>query len=89
MPSSSPDPYETLEREPRSSAWVWLGYLVLYAIAIPWYWPVGFRGPLILGLPTWVAVTLMAVVALALWTNLVIRRCWIDWGDETEDAAGE
>ena len=43
MPSSSPDPYETLEREPRSSAWGWLGYLVLYAIAIPWYWPVGFR----------------------------------------------
>ncbi|MBT3343645.1 MAG: hypothetical protein HN712_30035 [Gemmatimonadetes bacterium] len=78
---TSTDPLDVLEREPRKSAWVWWGYLVLYAIAIPWYWPAGYRGPLVLGLPTWVAVTLVAIVALALWTNFVIYRCWIDHGD--------
>ncbi len=83
------DPLESLEREPRQSGWVWWGYLVLYAIAIPWYWPAGYRGPLVLGLPLWVAVTLGALVALALWTNLVIRRCWIDHGENEVEGAGD
>ena len=62
--------------EPRRHALVWLVYAGLYAIAIPWYWPDGYRGPLILGLPTWTAVSLGATLALAAWTAFVVFRYW-------------
>lgn len=84
MATDFTDLFPSLEREPRRFAWVWWGYLILYAIAIPWYWPAGYRGALVLGLPTWVAVTLAAVVGLALWTSLVIHRCWIDRSDSED-----
>ena len=60
--------------EPRKIRYIWLVYLLLYALAIPWYWPEGYRGPLILGFPLWVAVSLGAVLLLAAWTVWVIRR---------------
>ena len=62
--------------EPRQVWWLWLVYALLYAVAIPWYWPADFRGPLILGLPLWVVVTLVAVFALSLWTLFAITRYW-------------
>ena len=64
------------EVEPRKVWWLWPVYALLYAVAIPWYWPDAYRGPLILGLPLWVVVTLVAVFALALWTWLAIARYW-------------
>ena len=63
--------------EPRKIRYIWLVYLLLYALAIPWYWPEGYRGPLILGFPLWVAVSLGGVLLLAVWTVWVIRRYWI------------
>jgi hypothetical protein len=65
-------------REPRQVTWIWLVYLFLFNLAIPWYWPAGFRGPLVAGLPTWVAVTIAAVVLLAIWTGFVIHYFWDD-----------
>jgi hypothetical protein len=73
---------EELVREPRGHPWLWLVYLLLYAVAIPWYWPAGYRGPLILGLPLWMAVTLLTVLALAGWTGWVISRYWNTGGEE-------
>ena len=74
--------YEELVREPRKVRWVWLVYLLLYAIAIPWYWPAGYRGPLVAGFPLWVVVTLSAVLLLACWTAWVIAHYWRDRGGE-------
>ena len=68
--------------EPRSHPIVWVVYALLYAVAIPWYWPKGYRGALIFGLPTWAAVSLAATLALAVWTAFVIHRYW----DEGESA---
>ena len=65
-------------REPRQFTWIWLVYLLLFAVAIPWYWPAEFRGPLVAGLPTWVAVTIAAVFLLAVWTGCVILFFWDD-----------
>ncbi len=62
--------------EPRRVWWLWVVYAVLYAVAIPWYWPEGYRGPLVFGLPLWVGVTLLSVLALGLWTLLFITRFW-------------
>jgi hypothetical protein len=68
--------FSALKSEPRKVRWIWLVYLALYAVAIPWYWPAGYRGPLLLGFPLWVAVTLTAVATLAAWTVWVIHRYW-------------
>ena len=78
MTSDHPDreDYPGLEREPRRVRWVWLVYLLLYAVTIPWYWPAGFRGPLVAGFPLWVAVSLAGVATLAGWTGWVIHRYW-------------
>ncbi len=65
-----------LTDEPRRHPIVWVVYAMLYAIAIPWYWPEGYRGALIFGLPTWAAVSLAATLALAVWTAFVIHRYW-------------
>lgn len=69
---------EEVRLEPRRRTWIWLVYAALYALAIPWYWPVGYRGPLVAGLPLWVFVSLLAVLALALWTAWVVVICWRD-----------
>ncbi len=68
--------YEEIDEEPRSKPWVWVVYLLLFAVAIPWYWPVGSVGRVVMGVPLWVAVTLGSVVLLALWTVFVITRYW-------------
>ena len=69
-------PVEGLGDEPRRHPLIWVVYLLLFAVAVPWYWPTGYRGPLVLGLPLWAAVSLGAVVLMALWTGFVIRRWW-------------
>ena len=79
---------EEVEREPRRRAWIWLVYAALYAVAVPWYWPKGYRGPLVAGLPLWVFVTLLAVLALALWTARVLSTYWQECseGEGADDA---
>ncbi len=72
------DSQKQLVSEPRKTGYVWIVYLLLYALAVPWYWPAGYRGPLVLGFPLWVAVSLGAVLLLAAWTGFVIHRYWID-----------
>jgi hypothetical protein len=67
-----------LRSEPRRKPWVWLVYALLLALAIPWYWPAGYRGPLLLGFPLWAAATVLCVVLLAGWTCWVIAACWRD-----------
>ena len=68
--------------EPRKVGYIWIVYLLLFAVAVPWYWPADYRGPLVLGFPLWVAVSLAAIALLAAWTAWVINRYWI----EAEDA---
>ena len=70
------DLFKELIQEPRKIRWIWLVYFFLYFVASPWYWPTGYSGPLILGLPLWVVVSISCVILLACWTCLVIFRYW-------------
>ncbi len=76
MKPGAPVEVEGLRDEPRRHPLIWVVYLLLFVVAVPWYWPTGYRGPLVLGLPLWAAVSLGAVVLMALWTAFVIRRWW-------------
>tara|TARA_Y100001960_G_C14560389_1_gene770487 strand:+ start:682 stop:987 length:306 start_codon:yes stop_codon:yes gene_type:complete len=79
--------FSELQQEPRKQRWVWLVYLLLFAVAIPWYWPASYRGALVAGLPMWVAVTIGAIALLAGWTAIVIAKYWQD--SDGADEAGE
>jgi hypothetical protein len=82
MSSKAPQDYPELLSEPRKVRRAWLVYLLLYGLAIPWYWPEGYRGPLVAGFPLWAAVSLGSVVVLACWTAFVICRYWQEAGQE-------
>jgi len=79
---SARETYPELISEPRKVGWIWWVYLFLYAVAIPWYWPAGYRGPLVAGFPLWVAVSLTAILVLAIWTVWVIQRFWRGVGED-------
>lgn len=61
---------------------VWLGYLVLFALSIPWYLPSGSVPPLWLGLPYWVVISLVCCVLIAGLNVIAIYKSWPD--DENE-----
>ena len=60
-----------------------LTYFILLAIAIPWYWPEGYRETT-LGLPRWVVVSIGASVFISCLTAWIMLCRWpVD--DEPED----
>ena len=81
MPSVDDNPGEG-----RASPCVWISYLVLLAVGIPWYWP---KGELILwfGLPAWLVTAVGASTAAAVLTAVVLRRRWP--GEEEPQGGGD
>jgi hypothetical protein len=67
---------------PRRRIAVWLGYLVLFGLSIPWYLPSGSVPPLWLGLPYWVVISLVCCVLIAGLNVIAIYKSWPD--DENE-----
>ena len=59
-------------------------YLIGFAIAIPWYWPQGYRET-VLGLPQWVVVSIGASVFIAALTAWVMVRRWPVEDEEEEE----
>lgn len=63
------------------SWWIWAIYAVLFGISIPWYWAADASG-ILLGLPTWAAVSVLGSVAISFFTAwLFITR----WPTEEDD----
>jgi hypothetical protein len=58
--------------------WIWLVYLGLFALSIPWYLPADEAPMLWLGVPYWVLISLLAVLAIACFTVFVVSRYWPD-----------
>lgn len=72
----------SLRSEPFKQRWYVPAILLLIIVSIPWYRPAGFMGTVIAGLPTWVWVTLLCSVLLAILTAVAIVRYWQDDDDE-------
>lgn len=76
---SNPDEAMLAPRdEPRRHPWVWTVYALLYGLSIPWYLPPGAIPRKWLGLPRWTVVSILATLAIALFTVFVIHRYWKD-----------
>ena len=71
--------------EPRFHPWIWVVYVALFAVAIPWYLPQSAQATTWVGFPLWVTISLGATFAIALFTVFVIRRYWGDDENNTEN----
>lgn len=58
--------------------WIWLVYLALFGVAIPWYLPSDSTPAIWFGLPYWVVVSLLATIGIACFTAFVVHRYWED-----------
>ncbi len=75
-------------RFPAQKISVWLVYILLFALSVPWYLPDNPPLRIWLGLPHWALVSLLATLAIALFTLLVVRRFWTESdGPGSEDEA--
>lgn len=66
-------------------SWIWVVYLVLFALSIPWYLPADDTPALWFGLPYWVVISVAACFAIACFTAFVVQRFWPD--DPSEDVS--
>jgi hypothetical protein len=58
--------------------WVWLIYLFLFALSIPWYLPEHHEMQLHFGLPAWLISCVAAVLLMALFSVWMITKYWKD-----------
>ncbi len=63
-------------QNPFQRPWIWLVYLLLFAASIPWYFAKGSTPEIWLGLPHWVVISLLAAVAIAGFSAMLIYRLW-------------
>ncbi len=73
--------FELLKRpknpEPSSTGWIWIVYVALFVLSIPWYLPGESPPSIWLGLPYWVWISLSVTLVIALFTVFVIRCYWL------------
>ncbi len=75
-------------RKPRMYlSWrIWLTYLLLLLVAVPWYWRLIPVSPevLVLGVPPWVAMSIVASLGVSIFTATLLSRRWPD--EEAEES---
>ncbi len=58
--------------------WIWLVYLGLFALSIPWYLADSLAMQLIFGIPFWVMTSILAILLAALFTIWAVHKFWKD-----------
>ncbi|WP_110670697.1 hypothetical protein [Salinicola halophilus] len=71
-------------REPVKSPVVWIGFILLFALVTPWYFPSGDFRPLLWGVPYWAVIVLGASLALSLFITWVVATQWQTGADDDE-----
>ena len=82
MQEPTKEPSREVAGEPHERRWIWLVYVLLFALVIPWYLPEGAPLRVWLGLPHWVVISLFVSVAIAVFTAFVIHRYWEEDGEQ-------
>lgn len=63
-------------KEPIQYTWIWVVIIIISLIGVPWYLPQGTIYPIIIGLPYWAFISLVASIALGIFLNYVVKNCW-------------
>ena len=71
--------------ELRRRWWIWIVYALLFGTSVPWYLPKGRTPEIWFGLPSWVIISLLASIGIAVFTAFVVHRYW----SETEPWTNE
>lgn len=75
------------DHEFKSSQLSWLlvfSFVILFILAVPWYWGEGGNKPLILGMPLWVGVSTFISFLISCLTAWVAFRTWPSDSDKSE-----
>ena len=76
------------DHEFKSSHLSWLpvfSFVILFILAVPWYWGEGGDKPLIFGMPLWVGVSTFSSFLISCLTAWVAFRIWPSDSDESEE----
>ena len=76
------------DHEFKSSQLSWLlvfSFVILFILAVPWYWGEGGDKPLIFGMPLWVGVSTFSSFLISCLTAWVAFRIWPSDIDESEE----
>ena len=86
MPKPAPPPNPL--RLPGAPPRLWIGgvYVVLFLLSVPWYLPEIDPVPIWMGLPYWVVISIASSLGVALFTAVVVTRCWPVDPDESRVA---
>ena len=60
---------------------IWGIYVLLFFVAVPWYWPREDR-TIWLGMPAWVVVAILGSAVISTFTAWVLHRPWPDEDDD-------
>lgn len=63
--------------------WIWITFLVLFLVAVPWYWDRESEA-VFLGFPVWVVISVFVSLLISIFTACVFLTRWPD--DEGEDS---
>ncbi|SDK87043.1 hypothetical protein [Lacicoccus qingdaonensis] len=74
-------------KEPIKNYKVWIGFLIIFILLNPWYFPSGGEPVLIFGVPLWALVIILMSIVLSLYITYVIHFHWDT--DEDEDIREE
>ena len=73
------------ERKPSQGSWLLVvGFVILFILAVPWYWGEGREEPLIFGMPLWVGISTFISFLISCLTAWVAFRVWPSDGDQSE-----
>ncbi|MEM9016802.1 MAG: hypothetical protein AAGC68_07290 [Verrucomicrobiota bacterium] len=61
--------------------WIWVVYVGLFIVAIPWYWPSGDER-VFLGFPLWVVVSIAMSLVISIYTAWIFLTRWPRQEDE-------
>ncbi|MDF1861386.1 MAG: hypothetical protein P1U87_14315 [Verrucomicrobiales bacterium] len=63
------------------SRWIWVVYLCLFVIAVPWYWPADSR-QILFGFPLWVVVSIATSFVISCYTAWLFLTRWPEDSEE-------
>jgi hypothetical protein len=64
------------KKEPIRNWKIWVIFLIIFFLGVPWYLPVGSYEPIILGFPYWALIVLVMSLIMSAFLTYVLNKEW-------------